>query len=73
MDSIDRIEVGGKVYVAKEPLGTFRTSGIPNGVCSECRGCAFYTDELIEICASLNSCCADERKDGRDIIWVEEK
>jgi len=73
MDSIDRIEVGGKVYVAKEPLCTFPISGISNSSLSECRGCAFYTDELAEICASINSCCADERKDGRDIIWVEEK
>ena len=67
---MDRIEVGGKTYVAKEPLGSFPISG--GDSCSECRGCAFYADELLETCINIGSCCTDEREDGRDIIWVEE-
>ena len=65
---MDKMEIGGKTYVAEEPLGV-----IPNSNCSECRGCAFNTDELLKICGDLSSCCAGERDDGRDIIWVEEK
>ena len=69
---MDRIEINGGVYVAKEQLNRFPISG--GGSCPECRGCAFNTDGMLETCACLTQylCTADERKDGRDIIWVEE-
>ena len=67
---MDRIEVGGKTYVAKEPLGSFPVCY--GGSCAECRGCAFHADGLFRTCITVGPCCADEREDGRDIIWVEE-
>ena len=69
MKNENRMKINGKVYVSKKPLGTFTT--FLGNVCSECRGCAFNTDEMLETCDSV-ICCADGRKDGRDVIWVEE-
>ena len=57
---MDKIRIAGKTYVAK-------TNN--NGYCS---GCAFMTDDLYP-CDGSFCCQARKRKDGREIIWVEEE
>ena len=56
---MDRIEINGKIYVAKD--------------CSwmACYDCALLL--LTDIDCDDYPCCDFEREDGREIVWVEEE
>ena len=56
---MDRFELDGKVYVAKDDD--------PNSFCNGCAG-----DGVMSLCAKLPECYHTRRDDARDIIWVEE-
>jgi len=55
---MDRFELDGKVYVAEDSAGR------------KCGACALLCLDS-HVCVE-HLCCADEREDGREIIWVEE-
>ena len=64
---MDRREIGGKMYVAKDSDEACHSANRPG------TPCAFNDDD--HACGDRRDsapCCAGGRADGRYIIWVEE-
>lgn len=55
----DYLQFAGSVAICKEVS--------PNG--DHCSGCVFCTSDNCDIIA----CCTDERPDGKNVIFVEER
>jgi|GEM_PF-6017458 len=55
---MDKFELEGKTYVAKDAPAPFDL----------CSGCVF---DPLPSCTEVQECCAANREDNRDIIWVE--